>query len=127
MWRTNPKPFATHRAADGWFKSAALSAECCMKSARCRSAKVSMETRCNLLVEWPRLFRSESRLRLQRAFSWRLLFMRNRPFTFTYGAMLILGMAGLAVAQDNGAQQPSARQQLQHIHTPESIDEKLAQ
>jgi hypothetical protein len=53
--------------------------------------------------------------------------MRNRPFTFAYGAMLILGMAGLAVAQDNGAQQPSARQHLQHIHTPESIDEKLAQ
>jgi len=32
-----------------------------------------------------------------------------------------------AVAQDNGRQQPSARQPLQHIHTPESIDQKLAQ
>src|SRR5260221_9843481 len=53
--------------------------------------------------------------------------MRNRPFTIAYGAMLLLGMAGPAVAQDNGAQQPSARQPLQHIHTPESIDEKLAQ
>jgi hypothetical protein len=31
------------------------------------------------------------------------------------------------VAQDNGAQQPLARQQLQHIHTPQSIDQKLAQ
>jgi hypothetical protein len=38
----------------------------------------------------------------------------------------MLGMAGLAVAQDNGAQQPSARQQLQHIHTPQSIDQELA-
>jgi predicted HTH transcriptional regulator len=35
-------------------------------------------------------------------------------------------MAGTAVAQDNGAQQSSARQQLQHIHTPQSIDQELA-
>jgi hypothetical protein len=28
--------------------------------------------------------------------------------------------------QDDGAQQPSARQQLQHIHTPQSIDQELA-
>jgi ribosome recycling factor len=44
--------------------------------------------------------------------------------------MLMLGIAGpgvaQAVAQDNGAQQPSARQQLQHIHTPQSIDQELA-
>jgi len=40
--------------------------------------------------------------------------------------MLMLGMAGTAVAQDNGAQQPSARQQLQHIHRPQSIDQELA-
>src|SRR5260370_2279151 len=53
--------------------------------------------------------------------------MGNRPFMIAYGAMLLLGMAGPAVAQDNGAQQPSARQPLQHIHTPESIDQKLAQ
>src|SRR5258708_27616366 len=52
--------------------------------------------------------------------------MRNRPFTIAYGAMLLLGMAGPAVAQDNGAQQPSARQPLQHIHTPQSIDQELA-
>jgi periplasmic protein CpxP/Spy len=52
--------------------------------------------------------------------------MRNRPFTLAYGVMLLLGMAGSAVAQDNGAQQPSARQQLQHIHTPQSIDQELA-
>lgn len=52
--------------------------------------------------------------------------MRNRLFTLTYGVMLILGIAGPAAAQDNGAQQPSASQQLQHIHTPQSIDEELA-
>ena len=53
--------------------------------------------------------------------------MRNRPLTLAYGVMLMLGMAGPTVAQDNGAQQPSARQQLQHTHTPQSIDQKLAQ
>src|SRR6202158_4990096 len=52
--------------------------------------------------------------------------MRNRPFTLAYGVILMLGMAGPAVAQDNAAQQPSARQQLQHIHTPQSIDQELA-
>jgi hypothetical protein len=56
--------------------------------------------------------------------------VQNRPFTLAYGVMLTLGMAGLAVAQDNtgdnGVQQPSARQQLQHIHTPQSIDQELA-
>ena len=53
--------------------------------------------------------------------------MRNGPFTLAYGAMLTLGMAGPGVAQEKGAQQPSAREQLQHIHTPQSIDQKLAQ
>jgi hypothetical protein len=38
----------------------------------------------------------------------------------------MLGIAGPAVAQDNGVQQPSARDQLQHIHTPQSIDQELA-
>jgi predicted HTH transcriptional regulator len=59
--------------------------------------------------------------------------MRNRHFTLAYGVMLMLGMAGSAVAQDNapdkGAQPPSARQQLQQlqqIHTPQSIDQELA-
>ena len=52
--------------------------------------------------------------------------MRNRRFTLAFGVMLTLGMAGLAVAQDNGAQQPSAREQLQRIHTPQSIDQELA-
>jgi predicted HTH transcriptional regulator len=53
--------------------------------------------------------------------------MRNRSFTLLCGAMLAFGTARLAVAQDNGAQKPSAREQLQHIHTPQSIDQKLAQ
>jgi periplasmic protein CpxP/Spy len=52
--------------------------------------------------------------------------MPNRSFTLAYGIILMLGMAGPAVAQDNGAQQPSARQQLQQIHTPQSIDQELA-
>jgi hypothetical protein len=38
----------------------------------------------------------------------------------------VLAMTGLAMAQDNGAQQPSARDQLQHIPTPQSIDRELA-
>jgi predicted HTH transcriptional regulator len=37
----------------------------------------------------------------------------------------MLGIAGPARAQDNAAQQPSAREQLQHIHTPRSIDQEL--
>jgi DNA-binding response OmpR family regulator len=49
-----------------------------------------------------------------------------RPFTLAYGVILMLGMAGPALAQDNGAQQPPARQQLQRIHTTQSIDQELA-
>ena len=52
--------------------------------------------------------------------------MRNRLFVLAYGAMFMLGMAVLAVAQDNGAQQPSARQQLQQVHSPQSIHQELA-
>ena len=52
--------------------------------------------------------------------------MRNRTFTLAYGVMLVLGMAGPAIAQDDGGQQPSTRRQLQHIHTPQSIDQELA-
>jgi periplasmic protein CpxP/Spy len=52
--------------------------------------------------------------------------MRNQPFMFAYGVMLVLGIAGAAIAQDKGPEQPSARQQLQHIHTPQSIDQELA-
>jgi len=35
-------------------------------------------------------------------------------------------MAGSAAAQDNAIQKPSAHQQLQHIHSPQSIDQELA-
>jgi len=52
--------------------------------------------------------------------------MRNRSYTLAYGVMLMLGMAGATLAQDNGSQQPSARQQLQRIHAPQSIDQELA-
>ena len=52
--------------------------------------------------------------------------MRNRSLTLAHGVMFMLAMAHPAVAQDNGGQQPSARQQLQHIHTPQSIDQELA-
>jgi periplasmic protein CpxP/Spy len=57
--------------------------------------------------------------------------MQNRSFALLCGAILLLGITGPALsqdnaAQDNGTQQPSARQQLQHIHTPQSIDQELA-
>src|SRR5258707_3905324 len=52
--------------------------------------------------------------------------MRNRLFTLACEVILMLAIAGLVVAQDNGGQQPSARQQLQQIHTPQSIDQELA-
>jgi len=51
--------------------------------------------------------------------------VRYRRFAVAFGVMLMLGMTGLAVAQDGGPQ-PSAGEQLQHIHTPQSIDQKLA-
>jgi hypothetical protein len=50
--------------------------------------------------------------------------MPNRGIT--YGVVLTFAMASLTLAQDNLVQQPSARQQLQHIHTPRSIDQELA-
>jgi Spy/CpxP family protein refolding chaperone len=40
--------------------------------------------------------------------------------------MLMLGMAGPALSQDSDAQQPPAREQLRHIHTPQSMDQELA-
>ena len=52
--------------------------------------------------------------------------MRNRSYTLAYGIMLLLGMAGPALAQDKEGQQPPAREQLQHIHAPQSIDQTLA-
>lgn len=57
--------------------------------------------------------------------------MHIRPFTLAF-FMLRLAAPALAqdeaqnVAQDNGTQQPSAREQLQRVHTPQSIDQELA-
>jgi uncharacterized phage-like protein YoqJ len=52
--------------------------------------------------------------------------MQNRSFTLVYVVMLLFGTMIPAVAQDNGGQQPTAQQQLQYIHTPQSIDQELA-
>jgi Spy/CpxP family protein refolding chaperone len=52
--------------------------------------------------------------------------MRGQSFRLAWGVVLVLGMAGAGMAQDSGVQEPSARQQLQHIHTPQSIDQELA-
>jgi molecular chaperone DnaK (HSP70) len=51
--------------------------------------------------------------------------MPNRAVRLTYGVMLTFGMASLPLAQDNPVQQPSAREQLQHIHAPRSIDQEF--
>jgi hypothetical protein len=40
--------------------------------------------------------------------------------------VLMLGAVAPAIAQDNGPPQASARQRLQHIHSPQSIDQELA-
>jgi Spy/CpxP family protein refolding chaperone len=52
--------------------------------------------------------------------------MQNRTFALAYAVVLMLGMPCPGAAQGTGAQQPSAREQLQHIHTPQSIDQGLA-
>jgi len=41
-----------------------------------------------------------------------------RSLTFAKGVMPMVGNAGPAIAQDNGVEHASARQQLQHLHTP---------
>jgi len=57
--------------------------------------------------------------------------MPNRTLKPVYGLMLTFGMAGPALTQDNAPTQdnvglaPSAREQLSHIHTPQSIDQEL--
>jgi periplasmic protein CpxP/Spy len=51
--------------------------------------------------------------------------MPNLAINLTYGAIFTFGMAGPALAQDDPMQQPSARQQLQRIHAPQSIDQEL--
>jgi Spy/CpxP family protein refolding chaperone len=52
--------------------------------------------------------------------------MQGRTFTLAYLIVLTIGMPCSGAAQDSGAQQPSAREQLQHIHKPQSIDQELA-
>jgi periplasmic protein CpxP/Spy len=51
--------------------------------------------------------------------------MPSQAAKSTLGIMLTFGMGSFAPAQDNAVQQPS-RQQLQHIHAPQSIDQELA-
>ena len=52
--------------------------------------------------------------------------MGHQSFRLAWGIVLVLGMSGAGMVQDTGAQQPSARQQLEHIHSPQSIDQELA-
>jgi periplasmic protein CpxP/Spy len=51
--------------------------------------------------------------------------MSSLTLRLTHGAILTFGMASLTLAQDNAVQPPSARQQLQSVHTPQSIDQEL--
>jgi hypothetical protein len=46
--------------------------------------------------------------------------------TLAFGFTLMLGVASAAVAQEKEEHQPSAREQLQHIDAPQSIDQELA-
>ena len=50
--------------------------------------------------------------------------MRKHTFIVTWGMMLVLGVTSTAMAQD-AAQPPSASQELQAIHSPQSIDQEL--
>jgi Spy/CpxP family protein refolding chaperone len=52
--------------------------------------------------------------------------MPSQAVMSTLGIMLTFGVGSFALAQDNAVQQPAAGQQLQHIHTPQSIDQELA-
>lgn len=52
--------------------------------------------------------------------------VRLRLFGPPCAVILVLGMASPVLAQNSGAGQPSARQQLERIHTPQSIDQELA-
>jgi periplasmic protein CpxP/Spy len=55
-----------------------------------------------------------------------MLLVQGRTFTLAYLIVVTIGMPCPGTAQDSGAQQSSAREQLQHIHTPQSIDQELA-
>jgi chromosome segregation ATPase len=52
--------------------------------------------------------------------------MQNQTFALAYAVVLMLEMPCPGALQNTGAQPPSAREQLQHIHTPQSIDQELA-
>lgn len=52
--------------------------------------------------------------------------VRLRLFGSPCAVILVLGMASPVLAQNSSAGQPSARQQLERIHTPQSIDQELA-
>jgi DNA anti-recombination protein RmuC len=54
----------------------------------------------------------------------RMIAMRTHTFIVACGMMLMLGVTSTAIAQD-AAQPPSARQELQAIHGPHSIDQEL--
>jgi hypothetical protein len=53
------------------------------------------------------------------------LSIRNRAFALAGGVALALGMTGAALAQGNAGKPTPARQVLQRIHTPQSIDQEL--
>ena len=52
--------------------------------------------------------------------------MRIRSFTLVFGVMLMLGTVGPGIAQNNGTPQTSASQELQQIHSSQSIDQELS-
>lgn len=52
--------------------------------------------------------------------------MRTLPFSLIYVVILTFGMVNPIEAQNNGVDQHPASQQLQHIHSPQSIDQELA-
>jgi DNA anti-recombination protein RmuC len=54
---------------------------------------------------------------------WGVAIMQIRSFVLAYGMLIILGVSA-PEAQENKAE-PSARQQLQTIHTPQSIEQEL--
>lgn len=52
--------------------------------------------------------------------------MHSRSLNLAYVVIFVLGLAGSAVTQEGRTQQPSAREQLQQIYTPQSIDQELS-
>jgi hypothetical protein len=52
--------------------------------------------------------------------------MRTWSFRLAFGIMFIFRTVGPALAQGNVASQPSASQELQHIHSSQSINQELS-